>query len=307
MSWVVIDNNEAKRIPVPSRLCANFEGITISPFVLAELFKHPPNRKYIKNLAQYPVRLGMTPGEVMYQVALLRRSRIVAFRPFHNQASEQVQKMLLDPPEQKMQEHVAETTTHIYRGSGVFKSVKQEIHDALRSQGQEPRDFKFAGFADALQKLATGPGNVLEGWLMKDVSEGGTRSVRTSPRALYMGAMQNPYLRHYYHTYLWYRLGFQEVWAEEYKDWNIPIKKNDWSDITLSLYAAPGDIILSADGTVRKAVSAVNPDRAVITALATELLEALAESEADPPSPEMASGDRRPSSLEMASPAGAAR
>jgi hypothetical protein len=41
--------------------------------------------------------------------------------------------------------------------------------------------------------------------------------------------------------------------------------------MTLSLYAAPGDIILTADGTVRKAVSAVNPDGAVRTALVKDL------------------------------------
>jgi hypothetical protein len=275
MVWVVIDNNETKNLPSSptSGQWASIEGVSISPFVLAELFKHPPNRKYIKNLTQYPVRLGMSPGEVMHRIASLCQSQLVAFRPFHNLASEQIQAVLLDPPEEKMQEFVREATGHVKNGSDVLKSAKQAVHDALKLQGHNPYDYKFEGFADALHKLATGPENVLEVWLTQNVSEGGTRSVETDARELYASAMKNPYLRHHLHTFLWYQLSFQQVWADEYKDWNISIKKNDWTDMTLSLYTAPGDIILTADGVVRQAVSAVNPEGCVRTALATDLSE----------------------------------
>jgi hypothetical protein len=75
--------------------------------------------------------------------------------------------------------------------------------------------------------------------------------------------MQNSYLRHFFHTLLWYQLSFQQSWTREYDEWNISIDKNNWTDITLSLYAAPGDIILSADKNVRMATSAVNLDGAI--------------------------------------------
>lgn len=277
MGWVVIDTNQAIRMTASliSHQCAEIEGITLSPLVLSELLRSD-NRKPIENLAHFPVRLGMLPGRVMRCVASLRRSQIVAFSPFYNRTSQEVQRFLLDLPAQKVQKFVAEATKHIKNNGTLLESVRQEVRERLKSRGYNRRVFKPDGFAEALQKLATGPDNVIERLLMQSVSGNGTSSVRTGPHALYTGAMENPYLRHYFRTFLWYELSYQQVWGKQYSDWNLSSmnkKKNDWTDMTLSLYAAPGDIILTAEGTVRKAVLAVNPDGAIRTALAKDLYQ----------------------------------
>src|SRR5712692_12104076 len=102
MNWIVIDNNEAKRLPAPpiSYQDANIEGVTISPFIVKELLCYPPNRKYVENLAQYPVRLGMPPGGVMRRIVSLPPAQIVTFSPFYDLTPQEARRVLLDPPAQ---------------------------------------------------------------------------------------------------------------------------------------------------------------------------------------------------------------
>jgi hypothetical protein len=273
MGWVVIDTNQAIRAKPSfiSSLLMDMEGFILSPFVLGELWNSNNYGKTIETLAKYPLRLAMTPGEVMYRVASLRRSQIVAFRPSHNLSPQKVQQGLLNPSDREIQKFVGTVIPHIRAAEGFFLSARQRVRDMLRAQGHNPHDFKFAGYSDVLQRLAVDPGNMIEWIITESVSEGGKRNVKASPQALYTAAMQNPYLWHFFNMFLWYIISFQQAWTHTYREGNISPKKDDWTDLTLSLYAAPNDIILTADGTVRKAVSAVNPDGAVRTALVEDL------------------------------------
>jgi hypothetical protein len=264
MSWVVIDTNQAIRLK-PSLLSSqlpNMEGFILPPFVLGELWKSD-DRRPMEVLAQYPLRLGMSPGGAMERLASLRYSQIIPFRPFLNLSSQEIQRGLLNPSEEKLKKLVERMTAHIQDGTEHFLSAKKKTRDTLRSQGYDPRDFKFAGFSDALQKLCVGPHNVVTYYLSLFVSNCNTRKVRANPDALYISALKNFYLRHFFHTLFWYVLSFQQSWTKKYDKWNISIGKNNWTDITLALYPAPGDVILSADKNVRMAASAVNPDGAV--------------------------------------------
>ena len=260
MVWVVIDTNQVIRMTsLPSRhLETDIEGISLPPFVLGELLRSN-NRQPLARLAQYTVRIGMTPGEVMARLSLLRRSQIVTFCPFHDLATQRVHEFLGSPPVDKTREFMESATTHITTSGEVLKTANEKVRLALRSQGVDPRQYKFAGMADACKRLVSGRANVLETWLIQFVSEGGARDVRANARALYTGAMANPYLRHYLHTFLWYTISYQQAWTSEFAAWNMLVKKNDWTDMTRALYAHPGDIILTNDSTVRNAVAAVNP------------------------------------------------
>jgi hypothetical protein len=95
MVWVVIDTNQVIRMTAlpKQHLGAEIEGISLPPFVLGELLRSN-NRQPLARLAEYSVRIGMTPGEVMARIAPLRRSQIVNFRPFHNLATQKVQETL---------------------------------------------------------------------------------------------------------------------------------------------------------------------------------------------------------------------
>ena len=261
MVWVVIDTNQAIRMPeLPQQyLGAEIEGITLPPFVLAELLRSN-NHQPLARLAQYTARIGMTPGEVMSRLAPLRRSQIVAFRPFHDLTAQEVHEFLLSPPVVKAREFMESATTHIRTGGQVLKAANEKVRQALRLQRRDPRQCKFSGMSHACQVLAHGRTSVMETWLMQFVSEGGIRDVRANSRALYTGAMANPYLRHYLHTFLWYTISYQQAWTSQYADWNLSVKQNDWTDMTLALYSGRGDIILTSDSTVRKAVSAINID-----------------------------------------------
>lgn len=241
MGWIIVDTNQASRAKASLIDSLQAEGIIIPPFVLGELW-NSSDRRPLEKLADYPLRLGMTPGEVMARLTKLRLSQIMVFQPFHNLSSREVQHGLLNQSPQRMQEFVKETIPHIRAAKDVFSSARARFRNSLRSQGYDPRDFKFTDFNSVLDMATATSDNFIMWLLIEIVSECGTKTTRANCHALYAGAMKNPYLRRFFYSLLWYIVSSQQAWTREYDKWNISVKHNDWTDITLPLYAAPDDI-----------------------------------------------------------------
>src|SRR4029453_16894861 len=82
--WIVIDANQAWDIPPGlsgSGVAPKAEGITLPPFVLAELLLLDNPKPRLKLLA-LKTRVGLTPFDVMGQLASFQVSEIVSFKPF---------------------------------------------------------------------------------------------------------------------------------------------------------------------------------------------------------------------------------
>lgn len=274
MGWLVVDTNQVSRgyALFSSNRCDDFEGISLSPLVLCELL-HSNNRQPLNDLLRWPVRLGMTPGEVMTSIATCRRSRIVDFIPFHQRTPQQV-RALLDPANKNLKEFEQKASNHIHAWEKNMKIAIPQLRraiNALISQGLLDRWPKFADVTQILDHLSNGVNSPVGRFIEQGVYRGGNHTVRANPKALFTGTKANPYLWRYYRTILWYVLSYSSVWGKQADRANRPPKDNDWTDLTLSLYAAPGDVILTEDKMTRLAVSAVNPDREIKTALATDI------------------------------------
>jgi trehalose/maltose hydrolase-like predicted phosphorylase len=106
------------------------------------------------------------------------------------------------------------------------------------------------------------------------VSENGQRPVAVAnPDELYAAVMQNPYLSRFFKTMLYYTISFSRAWDDTHQEHNFDPeeKRDDWTDITVPLYASSGDLIVTADKKLRGAVAMIDFNSEVRTALAREL------------------------------------
>ena len=90
---------------------------------------------------------------------------------------------------------------------------------------------------------------------------------------LYGAVMDNPFLGRLFRTILAYIISFSQAWdhANRQQNFGPEAVRDDWTDMTLSLYAGPGDLIVTADKKLRGAVEIVNPRGEVRTVLAEQL------------------------------------
>ena len=95
----------------------------------------------------------------------------------------------------------------------------------------------------------------------------------TNRDELYAAVIKNPYLSRFFKTILYYIISFSQAWDDPHRKLNFEpgAKRDDWTDMTVALYGGPGDLIITADRKLSGAVTMVNPDNRVRTALATEL------------------------------------
>ena|SRR5437870_1705424 len=84
----VIDTNQANR--VPTTLPAGVAGLTLSPFLLAEVFlrSRGPRIETLALLSRHDVRIGMQPAEMLDLVATLGADAIAELTPFPAPSSE---------------------------------------------------------------------------------------------------------------------------------------------------------------------------------------------------------------------------
>jgi hypothetical protein len=85
--------------------------------------------------------------------------------------------------------------------------------------------------------------------------------------------MQNPFLSRFFKTMLYYLISFSRAWDHAHREHNFDPEeeRDDWTDITIPLYANSGDLIVTADKKLRGAIAMVDPNGEVRTILAREL------------------------------------
>ena len=279
--WIVIDTNQTWEMPSGlsrSGAAPEAEGITIPSFVLAELLllDHPKPRL---KLSAFKTRVGLPPVEVTEQLARLHVSEIVAFQPFpETQAPYQIQlaSMLSNPT--SSHRRWAETCKKSNRNFGrrmqvTSKNFRNLIKDMV-AKGTFPEVPKFNDFEMLMNTVGIGAGSFLGSLVIDSISENGQRSVVVAdPDELYVAVMQNPYLSRFFKTMLFYIISFSRSWDNTRQEHNFDPeeKRDDWTDITVPLYANSGDLIVTADKKLRGAMVMIEFNNEVRTALAREL------------------------------------
>ncbi len=68
-----------------------------------------------------------------------------------------------------------------------------------------------------------------------------------------------------------YHLSISRVWADQALNFDPFPERDDWTDIILLLYAADGDVIVSADTTLSKLIALIEPEGRITVCKADEI------------------------------------
>jgi hypothetical protein len=112
---------------------------------------------------------------------------------------------------------------------------------------------KEADPTEVMRQIWT-PGRV-SSHILAVVTNGGSLRSRLDEARLATSVMANPYLGRLFAMQFFYMMSVTQLWKEQ--KLNVVAHKDDWPDITNVLYAGNGDIILTADGWLRRATAVV--------------------------------------------------
>jgi hypothetical protein len=280
--WIVIDTNQTESLPAElskSGATPSAEGISIPAFVLAELLLYHPAPR-LKLLA-FKTRVGLTPFEVMNQLARFQAAEIISFKPFRSTQSpyqDQLTSILRDStPSHKQWAKTCKESNRQFSGRMQRASTgfRHMIGDMVAKKVL-PEAPKFSDFEMLMNApgISLGTSSFLGSMVINLISDGGQRAVAvTDPDELYAAVMQNPYLSRFFKTILYYVISYSQAWdhTSQVHNFGPGEKRDDWTDIAIPLYAGSKDIIVTADKKLKGAVAMVDPNGDVRTVLAKEL------------------------------------
>ncbi len=273
---IVVDTNQAYKLPggpnaTKARL--SVEGITLAPYVLGEILlrtKPQPTLTALRNFAD--IRLGLEVGHVMEKVAGLTETEIVSFEPFSLPSSPEYNlfmQVLTNPSPQ-----IVGRAKQIKNNNRAFCGKMYNLSERFRTKVQNLRlkAPKYCDMNQALVNHGAEAQSFLGSLVVSSISNGSQRSVTVKdPELLYQAVMRNHHLARFFKTILYYTLSFARVWRPQIHNFDPNTNRDDWTDITLPLYASDGDIILTADAKLRNAIRMVNPCGVVVAKSVKEL------------------------------------
>ena len=126
---------------------------------------------------------------------------------------------------------------------------------------------KFDSIEEAVAELSSFPSMVVD-W----VSNGARRQLKVAdPQELYPAVIANQHLRRLFYSLLYYILAWSRAWSNQSWNFDPSPKFDDWTDATLPLYAADGDVVLTADKKLRTALKAIEPAGAISASTVSDL------------------------------------
>lgn len=261
--WLVVDNNQVGKLlatPAPSMLTEPATGVTLAPFVLAEILWRGNPALSLARLQNLPIRIGLQPAAAIGAVAALSEDIIPGFEPFPDGA---------DPEYADMQgaltrplPHHVDWAQRVKQNNLTFCSslISPAVgfRSKIRSKGLG--DMKFRDMEHALADHGQGKDSFLGDMVVNSISRSARMKIAISnPDGLYAAVMGNPYLGRFFRMVLCYVLSISRVWENQAWNFDPSTTRDDWTDVTLPLYAADGDILVTEDAKLRTALAIIEP------------------------------------------------
>ena len=274
---IVPDTNQAGFI----YLNPDCEGISLAPYVLAELllYSNPTPRLH---LAPMPIRLGLEPAHVMKALSTMDEEGISSFEPFHGETLPNYESYLellgamFEPEEKHLKwarivkdNNLNFCYEQITRSQGFRKCVRDMV-----SQGKFESVPKFNSSQQLIDSVGSTESSFLGELVVSSVSSGGKRRcIVEDPKALFKAVMGNQYLGGFFTVLLCYLISFSQAWAHSLRKLNFgPSKgRDDWTDMTLPLYARRGDCIVTGDTKLKDILTVAFPDDELIVKTAEKI------------------------------------
>ncbi len=266
---IVLDTNQAgifcDRLGKEPRLLSR--DVTLPPNVLAELILWR-KQAVLNHLYALKPRVGLALGDVTSTLARCNDGEIRAFRPFPSPTT--VGSELYDElvnafkgPSHFQHQWATNLKAKNKAFGGLMKNCALDFRKHIRdktSAGSIQGTYRFASITDAFDAFGKGAQSFVGSVVNGGVSEGGKREVTiTDPDKLYDAVMANPFVGGLFKMILFYILSYSRMWDHDHRNLNFDpaANRDDWTDMTIPLYAAPGDTILTQDTMFCDAIATV--------------------------------------------------
>jgi len=218
----------------------------------------------------------------MSALASCNEDEIRAFRPFPSSTTvnsklyDQLVNALKSPSQRHHRWATTLKSTNKDFGGRMKKSAldfRKYIRDEI-STGNIQGTYKVASIEDAFDAFGKGPHSFIGSIVSATLSEGGKRQVIIDdPDKLYDAVMANPFVSGHFKIILFYFLSYSRMWDHNHQNLNFDptADRDDWTDMTVPLYAAPGDTILTQDIKLCDAIASVYGTGNLIVKKASDL------------------------------------
>jgi len=260
---LVVDTNQALRLPSGRK---RDWVLRLSPYVMAEVLLRGDPAPTLERLSIFRFRLGLDLLDVMIQLSQLSAKEIRVFQPFARpgQKYRQDYDAIVSAMERVRPTHIewAKYNKESHRRyMSTLSSSALQFRKSLRKLGLAK--VKHTTFAEALSEYASDTESFLGSVVVSSITNGGTRPIQTQPDKLFKAVMENQYLGRFFRAKLAYILSISHVWKDQRLKKDPTRKYDDMTDITLLLYAADGDLILSNDNYLSRLVALIEPKGSV--------------------------------------------
>jgi hypothetical protein len=266
----VIDTNQASQLPHQYKFTGRnklSKQITLAPFVFGEILLRADPQPTLDRLKEFDIRYGLEVGETIKVIADLSEEQMPKFKPFVNPEFAPHYKnfyMGLLSTSQKHDVWAQQMKQGHRQLGGDMAQRTTVIRRQLRDRGA--RIERFHDLNDALDHLPSFPELVVT-----SVTNGGQRKPRIADAGtLYAAVMGNPFLSRMWKSILFFLVSWARQWHDQRLNFDPSADRDDWVDMTLPLYAAMGDVLLTADTKLKMVVRAVEPTGLVTTGNASD-------------------------------------
>jgi hypothetical protein len=241
--------------------------VILPPHVLAELILWG-KQTCLNHLYALRPRVGLDPAHIMPKLASCNEDQIRTFRPFPSPktVNSKLYHQLVNGLKGPSQRHHQWATTLKKTNKEFCGGMKERaldfrkyIRDAT-SAGNLQGAYKFASMDDAFDAFGIGPDSFIGSMVIDSLSEGGKRQVAINdPDKVYGAVMENPFVGGLFKIVLFYILSYSRMWDHNHQNLNFDptADRDDWTDITIPLYAASEDTILTQDKKLYDAIASV--------------------------------------------------
>lgn len=267
---LIIDTNQAAPIIHHSESLGD-PTIVIPPLVWAEIVLSPDHRREerLDGLAKQDILFGMDIPFVYQRLAVLAESEITTFEPIFSQNSNEHEALshgFGNPSADAIQraKYLRESASADASNLAArLRSYRKQYRDAKSRNEDIVAETPFRDISEAEQRLIWRNNSPVGKALWTGVSDNGTREVQVDcPVAFCRAAFANCFLIRFFRLAITFDLGYCNLWEDEQLNCiDLTENRNDFTDIALPLYARDGDVILTADGYLRRAIRHTDPDQ----------------------------------------------
>lgn len=268
---LVLDTNQAARFVHVQSSNAHFcPTVLIPPLVWAEILLAPSchHQDRINAIKSYHLVFGMDLPCICDRLCNLDEQAIRQFDPVfpvHTSAHEGLRQSFCSPRLEQLDRARELREDNADDAQNLADRLAQYRNDnhIRKSKGKDlDCEGRFTKIEDADERFVSGETAPTRTTFLNKITNSGARSINTtSEDSFYRAILENCQLRRFLRMSVTFSLSYANHWADQELNRMDPARnRNDFTDMTLPLYARQDDVIITDDRFFRRAFRHIDPE-----------------------------------------------